>query len=95
MNNTHGILSAAIGGLLVMGLVSGNAYAADKEECYGIAKAGKNGCNSNKSMHSCASRSKLDNDPRDFIRVPQGTCLKVGGKLERAGDETALPAEKM
>ena len=54
MNNRH-ILTAAIGGLLALGLVS-NASAADKkmemEKCFGVAKAGMNDCSSNKSAHS-------------------------------------------
>ncbi len=79
MSNTHNILSAAIGSLLVMGLVSGNAMAADvkTEKCFGIAKAGKNDCASNKSAHSCAGQATHDNDPRDFVAVPKGTCDKI------------------
>ena len=52
--NHHHILSAAIGGLLVLGLASGNANAGDKkskmEECFGIAKAGMNDCASKKKF---------------------------------------------
>lgn len=79
MSNTHNILSAAIGSLLVMGLVSGNALAADvqTEKCFGIAKAGKNDCASNKSVHACAGQATRDNDPRDFVAVPKGTCDKI------------------
>lgn len=86
MKNHH-ILSAAIGSLLVLGLASGNASAADKkmdmEQCFGIAKAGKNDCSSNKSAHSCAGQATRDNDPMDFVAVPKGTCDKIaGGKLK-------------
>lgn len=54
MSNTNRILSAAISSLLVMGLVSSNAMAADvkMEKCFGIAKAGKNDCSSNKAAHA-------------------------------------------
>lgn len=78
MNNTHSLLSAAIGSLLVMGL-AGNAMAADMqtEKCFGIAKAGKNDCASNKSMHSCAGQATVSGDPRDFVAVPKGTCDKI------------------
>ncbi len=79
MDNRH-ILSAAIGSLLVLGLV-GNASAADKkmdmEQCFGIAKAGKNDCSSNKSAHSCAGQATKNNDPMDFVAVPKGTCEKI------------------
>ena len=82
MNNKH-ILSAAIGSLLVLGLASGNANAADKkvemEKCFGVAKAGKNDCSSNKSAHSCAGQGTKNNDPMDFVAVPKGTCEKLSG----------------
>jgi uncharacterized membrane protein len=82
MNNSH-ILSAAIGSLLVLGLASGNANAADKkvemEKCFGIAKAGMNDCSSNKSAHSCAGQATKNNDPMDFVAVPKGTCDKIAG----------------
>ena len=85
MDNRH-ILSAAIGSLLALGLVSGPAYAADSknmEKCFGIAKAGKNDCSSNKSAHSCAGQAARDNDPLDFVAVPKGTCDKIAhGSLE-------------
>jgi uncharacterized membrane protein len=82
MNNSH-ILSAAIGSLLVLGLASSNAKAADNkmemEKCFGIAKAGMNDCSSNKSAHSCAGQATRSNDPMDFVAVPKGTCNKIAG----------------
>ena len=85
MNNRH-ILSAAIGSLLVMGITSGSAYAAEKkmemEKCFGVAKTGMNDCSSNKSAHSCAGQATKDRDPMDFVAVPKGTCDKIaGGKI--------------
>ncbi len=79
MNYTHGILSAAIGSLLVMGLVSGNAVAADTkmEKCFGIAKAGMNDCGSKVSGQSCAGQASKDNDTGAFVAVPKGTCDKI------------------
>ena len=84
--NNHQILSAAIGSLLALGLVS-NASAAgkkvDMEQCFGIAKAGKNDCSSNKSAHSCAGQATKDGDAEEWIKVPVGTCEKlVGGKIK-------------
>ena len=89
MKDQHTLLTSAITSLLALGLnaTAISAYAADDEKCFGIAKAGQNGCNSNKSKHSCAGHSKVDNDPNDFIPVPQGSCLKIGGKLEPVGDK--------
>ncbi|MDD2719807.1 MAG: DUF2282 domain-containing protein [Gallionella sp.] len=86
MKNSH-ILSAAIGSLLVLGLVSGNANAADKkdmEKCFGIAKAGMNDCSSSKSAHSCAGQATKNNDAEDFVAVPKGTCNKIAGGMLKA-----------
>lgn len=87
MNNRQ-ILSVAIGSLLTLGLVS-NASAAgkkmDMEQCYGVAKEGKNDCSSNKSAHSCAGQATKDRDAQDFVAVPKGTCAKIaGGTLKSA-----------
>lgn len=50
------------------------------EKCYGVAKAGRNDCQTAKS--SCAGTSKADNQADAWIAVPKGTCEKiVGGKL--------------
>ena len=81
MNNRH-IVTAAVGSLLAMALVSSSAYAADKmnmEKCFGIAKAGHNDCSSNKSAHACAGQATRNNDPMDFVAVPKGTCDKIAG----------------
>lgn len=96
MKDQRTFITAAITSLFALGITtsSGVAYAADEEECWGVTKAGQNGCNSNKSKHSCAGRSKVDNDPNDFILLPAGSCLKIGGKLEPAGDKST-PANKM
>ncbi|MCR4304730.1 MAG: DUF2282 domain-containing protein [Gallionella sp.] len=84
MKNSH-ILSAAIGSLLVLGLTSGSANAAEKkmetEKCFGIAKSGMNDCASNKSAHSCAGQAAKNNDPMDFVAVPKGTCDKIAGGM--------------
>jgi uncharacterized membrane protein len=87
MNMKNLALAAAVGSLLSMG-VAATAMAGeggDKEKCYGIAKAGKNDCASNK--HSCAGQAATDNDPADWKYVPKGECEKMGG--------TTAPAKKM
>jgi uncharacterized membrane protein len=79
------LITTAITSLLAGGISpASSAPGDDDEKCYGVTKAGQNGCNSNKSKHSCAGHSKIDNDPNDFIMLPQGSCLKIGGKLEPA-----------
>jgi len=90
MKDQRTLITTAITGLLALGIsaAAGSAYAADEEKCFGVAKAGQNACNSNVSKHSCAGHSKIDNDPSDFIPLPKGSCLKIGGKLEPAADNT-------
>ncbi len=76
------LISTAITALFVFGVSAGTVQAAETEKCFGVAKAGQNACNSNVNRHSCAGHSKIDKDPADFINVPKGSCLKLGGKLE-------------
>lgn len=53
------------------------------EMCYGVVKAHKNDCASKVNKHSCAGQAKTDGDPDEWIRVPDGLCLKlVGGSLK-------------
>jgi uncharacterized membrane protein len=53
----------------------------EAEKCYGVAKAGKNDCNTANS--SCAGTSKRDSQSDAWIYVPAGTCNRlVGGSLE-------------
>ena len=47
------------------------------EKCAGIAKAGKNDCGAN--GHACGGYAKKDNDPNEWIYVPQGVCEKIAG----------------
>jgi len=91
MKDQSTLIATALASLFALGITtaSGSAYAADEEKCFGVAKAGENACNSNKSKHACAGHSKVNNDPSDFIRVPQGSCLKIGGKLKAAGEKSA------
>ncbi len=47
------------------------------EKCYGIAKAGKNDCQT--ATSSCAGTAKKDNQPDAWNYVPAGTCTKTAG----------------
>lgn len=55
---------------------------ANKEKCYGIAKAGKNDCSAADGSHSCAGQAKKDNDANEWKLVDKGECEKEGGKLQ-------------
>jgi uncharacterized membrane protein len=51
------------------------------EKCYGIAKAGKNDCQTANS--SCAGTSKRDAQRDAWVYVPKGTCDRlVNGSLQ-------------
>lgn len=79
MRNTL-LVASAMAAALWMATVGGTAQAQDTEQCFGVAKAGKNDCKA--GAHSCAGMSTSDADPASFIVVPAGTCLKiVGGSL--------------
>jgi uncharacterized membrane protein len=73
------------------GLIASGAFAADAptpsgahttENCYGIAKAGNNGCST--AAHDCSGMALKDNLPDEWVEVPAGTCLKQGGTLKPA-----------
>ena len=53
----------------------------EAEKCYGVAKVGKNDCQT--SNTSCAGTSKKDNQGDAWIYMPTGACDKVvGGSKE-------------
>lgn len=49
------------------------------EKCAGIAKTGKNDCGALNAKHNCAGKATTDNDPQEWVYVPQGTCEKIAG----------------
>ncbi|MCP5363680.1 MAG: DUF2282 domain-containing protein [Hyphomicrobiales bacterium] len=76
---TLAFAAAVAGALAASPLVT--AQAGDNEKCYGVAKAGKNDCQTASS--SCAGTAKKDGQADAWIYVPAGTCDKiVGGSLE-------------
>ncbi len=79
MKNTI-LVASALATVLSLSAIPG-AQAAENEKCYGIAKAGKNDCQT--ASHSCAGTATADAQPDSWIYVPAGTCEKVvGGSLE-------------
>jgi len=55
----------------------GAAQAQETEQCFGVAKAGKNDCKA--GAHDCAGKSTADGDPQSFVLLPKGTCEKIEG----------------
>ncbi len=84
MMKNKAVVASALAGVLSLGIMAANqAVAGDAapEKCYGVAKAGKNGCQTANS--SCAGTSKMDGQKDAWVHVPAGTCAKlVGGSLE-------------
>ncbi|MDH3461890.1 MAG: DUF2282 domain-containing protein [Burkholderiaceae bacterium] len=91
--NQRLIISSALSSVLALGLLS-NAGAedkADKEKCFGIAKAGQNDCANLSGSHSCAGQSKVDMGADEWKYVAKGTCLELGGK---SADEVKAEMKK-
>ncbi len=85
MKKSNLAVTAAVTGLLALGgtmLTATPAVAADKEKCYGVAKAGKNDCATKTS--SCAGTSKVDGQKDAFIMVPKGLCDRLSGSSSEA-----------
>ena len=77
MNPTRVSIAAALVAALV--LPAATQAQGSMEKCYGVAKAGKNDCQTAKS--SCAGTSKTDAQADAWVSLPKGACDKlVGGK---------------
>jgi uncharacterized membrane protein len=80
MESKRKLLQSAVAGLIAMGFAQASSAqdpAAEKEKCYGVAKAGQNDCATAK--HSCAGKAAKDKDPTEWKMVPKGTCAQAGG----------------
>ena len=87
MSPPHLLIASAVAAALTLPYASpSQAGPAPKpkfqsEKCFGIAKAGKNDCQTANS--SCAGTSKRDNQGDAWIYMPTGACDKVvGGSKE-------------
>ncbi len=92
--NQRLIVSSALASVLALGLAGAAAAqdkAAEKEKCYGIAKAGQNDCANLAGTHSCAGQAKVDNDPGEWKYVAKGTCKSLKGMT---ADEAKAAAKK-
>lgn len=81
-NKTKSALSAIASATLVLSTTGAQAVPDQPtawEKCAGIAKAGKNDCGALDGKHGCAGQANIDNDPVEWVYVPQGTCEKITG----------------
>ena len=60
-----------------------------KEKCYGVAKAGENGCAAGPGT-TCSGTSKIDYQGNSWKLVPKGTCLTMELPDGRKGSLEAL-----
>jgi len=54
-----------------------NALPEGSEKCYGVVKAGQNGCGSADKAHGCAGQATVDASGVEWVAVPTGTCDKL------------------
>ena len=86
MKTSQLLIASAVAAALAMPIASQAAGPAPKpkfeaEKCYGVAKAGKNDCQTANS--SCAGTSKRDNQGDAWLYIPAGSCEKlVGGSKD-------------
>lgn len=85
MKSRNHVVHSALASVLALGTmgVASDAVAKEvkMEKCYGVAKAGKNDCQT--STSACAETSKVDGAEDAWIYLPEGTCKKiVGGSLK-------------
>lgn len=88
--NKKSVITAASVLSIALATNSGMAHGAKKgfEKCQGIVKAGMNDCGAN--GHGCAGQAAVDNDPNEWVYVPEGTCEKiVGGKVKESKKKAA------
>ena len=90
--NQRALIASAAASLMSLALVAGPAAAAEKENCFGIAKAGQNDCASISGVHSCAGQSKVDMDKGEWKYVAKGTCKDMKGL---SMDEAKAMAKKV
>ncbi len=87
MNSKRALIRSALAGVIAVGLGQAQAQdgpsTAEREKCYGIAKAGQNDCGT--ATHACAGQAKKDKAPDEWKYVAKGTCTKLGGKLKPPG----------
>lgn len=77
------IAAAALAAALALPAAAAHAQDAKNEKCFGVAKAGKNDCQT--AASSCAGTAKKDRQGDAWIAVPAGTCAKIAGGSLTAG----------
>ena len=77
MKTAFAVACALNAAALFAASIPASAQSPMTEKCFGVAKAGKNDCQTKHS--SCAGTSKKDAQGDAWINVPAGTCAKLVG----------------
>jgi len=87
MKTTQWLVASAVAAALAIPLAAGAQGGPapkpkfESEKCYGIARAGRNDCQTTNS--SCAGTAKRDGQGDAWVYVPKGSCDKVvNGSLQ-------------
>lgn len=87
MNSTRWLVASAVAAALAVPLIANGQGGPtpkpkfEAEKCYGIAKAGRNDCQTTNS--SCAGTSKRDSQGDAWVYTPKGSCERiVNGSLQ-------------
>ena len=67
------VAGAVATALTMTSIAATSASAAEKEQCYGVSKAGKNDCAAGPGT-TCAGSSTVDYQGNAWTLVPKGTC---------------------
>jgi uncharacterized membrane protein len=86
MKKSKVFIMAVLSSVVIMASTGAFAGKPGFEKCAGIVKAGMNDCGT--SAHNCSGQAAKDNDPQEWIYVPEGTCKKIAGSTLKA------PAQK-
>ena len=75
MTSKTAILAAAVSSLFVLTTTAFAADDSNSENCYGVAKAGKNDCAG--GAHACPGQGTKDKSAKEFIKLPKSTCERI------------------
>jgi uncharacterized membrane protein len=83
------VAGAVATALTMTAMTASSASAAGKVKCYGVAKAGENGCKAGPGT-SCAGTSKVDYQGNAWSLVPKGSCVSMAVPGDRKGSLSVL-----
>ena len=82
-HSTLSLAAAVVGAVSLAAMtIPSTASAEGKEKCYGVSKAGENGCANATGTHSCAGQSTVNFDGGEWKLVGEGSCVQMGGSME-------------